>query len=269
MNTHKKFVFYGKNAKEWMRKCELLLPEIERKKIWKKKRYGSIYEYAAKLAGMSRRKVDDCLWVLRKIEDKPKLKEVAEKKGINRIRPVVTSATKETDEFFAKKAEEMSQNALRAFMKKSRVNPKPKPAKSTIFIKLDTKLANKLEALKEREDFEKLLEKFVDSLEEMPEPVQAGSRHVPKKTENYVVNKTAGRCAHCNRKYDVLHHIDRFAQHPTHDPDKIIPLCNGCHELAHLGYIENEHDPPTEWRVRKHPKPSSIDLKWKEHTQSP
>ncbi|KKQ70295.1 MAG: hypothetical protein US92_C0010G0027, partial [Candidatus Peregrinibacteria bacterium GW2011_GWA2_38_36] len=35
-SLHEKFVFYGKNAREWMRKCTLLLPEIEKHEIWKK-----------------------------------------------------------------------------------------------------------------------------------------------------------------------------------------------------------------------------------------
>ena len=30
---HQKFVRYGANAKEWTRKCALLLPEIERHRI--------------------------------------------------------------------------------------------------------------------------------------------------------------------------------------------------------------------------------------------
>ena len=54
---HEKFKDFGRNAKEWMRKCVLLLPEIERLKIWEKKGFGSIFEYAAKIAGMSREKV--------------------------------------------------------------------------------------------------------------------------------------------------------------------------------------------------------------------
>ena len=60
---------YGGNAQKWIRKCELLLPEIERKKVWKKKGFTSIYEFAAKLAGMSKHKVDDSLRILKKIED--------------------------------------------------------------------------------------------------------------------------------------------------------------------------------------------------------
>ncbi|MFH0820655.1 MAG: hypothetical protein V1908_02665, partial [Candidatus Peregrinibacteria bacterium] len=55
---HEKFVAYGSSAKTWMRKCVLLLPEIDRFQIWKKKGFGSIYEYAAKLAGMSKNTVD-------------------------------------------------------------------------------------------------------------------------------------------------------------------------------------------------------------------
>lgn len=76
---------YGASAKEWMRKCVLLLPEIEKHRIWENKNFGSIYEYAAKLAGMSRNAVDDALRILRKIEDKPALQKVVEIKGLNAV----------------------------------------------------------------------------------------------------------------------------------------------------------------------------------------
>ena len=68
--VHNQFSDYGRNAKEWLRKCALLLSEIDRREIWKKRGCGSIYEYAAKVAGMSHHAVDEALWVLRKIEDK-------------------------------------------------------------------------------------------------------------------------------------------------------------------------------------------------------
>lgn len=74
MDTHKKFVEYGRCAKRAIQECVLLLPEIERERIWEKKGFGSIYEYAAKLAGMSREKVNDALRILHKIEDKPELR---------------------------------------------------------------------------------------------------------------------------------------------------------------------------------------------------
>lgn len=64
---HEKFVEYGQNAKEWARKCILLLPEIERNQIWERKGFSSIYEYAAKLAGLSKNQVYEALRVLKKV----------------------------------------------------------------------------------------------------------------------------------------------------------------------------------------------------------
>lgn len=114
---HDQFARYGKNAKEWMNKCVLMLPKIEKNRIWAKKGFGSIYEYAAKIAGMSRHKVDDSLRIIRKIEDRPKLLEIAKTKGLNSVRPVVTIVTKVTEEFWAKRAMEMSKNTLATYVK--------------------------------------------------------------------------------------------------------------------------------------------------------
>ncbi len=119
---HKKFLFYGTNAKEWMRKCVLLLPQIEEQRIWEQKGFGSIYEYAAKLAGMNRDTVNEALRILNKIADKPELQKVVAEKGIHAIRPVATIATPETAAFWAEKAMLMSKNTLETYvseMKKS------------------------------------------------------------------------------------------------------------------------------------------------------
>jgi len=114
---HEKFVTYGANAKAWIRKCVLLLPEINRHAIWQKKGFGSIYEYAAKLAGMSRNTVDDALRILEKIEDKPNLRLVAEQKGLGAVRPVATLATSENEKFWARKAAGMSKNTLETYVR--------------------------------------------------------------------------------------------------------------------------------------------------------
>ncbi len=113
---HQRFSEYGRNAREWLRKCALLLPEIDRLDIWKKKGFGSIYEYAAKLAGMSKNSVREALRVMKHIEDKPELKKVLEEKGINSVRPVATIATEETDAFWAQKARDMPKNTLETYV---------------------------------------------------------------------------------------------------------------------------------------------------------
>ena len=108
LKMHLQFSEYGMNAKEWLRKCALMLPEIERRKIWKKKKFGSIFEYAAKLAGMSKNQVYDALRIVRKVENLPALRRVVEEKGVNAVRAVATIVTEENEMFWAKKAMEIS-----------------------------------------------------------------------------------------------------------------------------------------------------------------
>jgi len=116
-SVHQRFVEYGSNAKEWMRKCILLLPEIDKHRIWEKRGFSSIYEYAAKLAGMSRDNVNEGLRILEKISDKPVLMSVVEKKGLWAIKPVANIVTKETEIFWAEKVKELSRHELEAYVR--------------------------------------------------------------------------------------------------------------------------------------------------------
>lgn len=135
---HDQFALYGRNAKEWLRKCVLLLPKIERQLIWQKKGFKSIYEYAAKIAGIGRATVDDALRILAKIEDKPALLKVVEAKGINAVRPVVTIATVETSEFWAEKAGKMSKHTLEIYIQEMRKGNNYEESLSDLFpLKID------------------------------------------------------------------------------------------------------------------------------------
>ncbi len=119
---HKKFQQYGANAREWMRKCILLLPEIEKHRIWEQKKFGSIYEYAAKLAGMSRETVNDALRILKKAEEMPAIKKIIETKGINVVKPIVSILTKENENFWAEKASIMSRHTLETYVREIQKN---------------------------------------------------------------------------------------------------------------------------------------------------
>lgn len=114
---HDQFSKYGKNAKEWMNKCILMLPTIEKERIWKKKGFFNIYEYAAKIAGMSRNKVNEGLRILGKTEGLPAIRGLIEARGIFAVKPVVNIANKETDQFWAKKASEMGKSTLETFVR--------------------------------------------------------------------------------------------------------------------------------------------------------
>jgi len=259
---HQQFSDYGRNAKEWMRKCELLLPEIERRKVWCKKRFSSIYEYAAKLAGMSRARVDDSLRIFDRIQDKPSLLKLAKERGLQRVRPVATIATLDDEFFWAEKARQMTKNTLETYVHdyrlENRLRTGNEPEKVVFQVKQE--LSKKLEQLKKRADFETLLEKFVEAVERQDEAkkkkkVETLSRHIPTQIQHYVEYKTAGLCAYpgCTRPATSLHHTQRWALEKVHDPDRLQALCTAHERLAHKGLIDNEEAAPEKWKLRTEP----------------
>ncbi|NIA01933.1 MAG: hypothetical protein GWP15_00970 [Nitrospirae bacterium] len=274
---HEEFSFYGQNARKWMRKCELLLPRIEKYRIWKKKGFSSIYVYAYKLAGMSQRKVDECLWVMRKIEDKPDLMKVAKEKGLNSIRPAVSIVTDENQKFLAEKANTMSNSTFRAYIKEfkeegvtdvendQKLWDVPDLEKKTIMMQVDMAVAEKLEKLSANSDWNELMKEYLELREEKlkeekPETKNTNSRPISMKIKKYAYKTTNGTCIYpgCHRKAEELHHTDRFALSKEHNPDKIMPLCKAHHNLAHMGLIENEELSPEYWKICKKPEKFNI-----------
>ncbi len=277
---HAKFVEYGTNAKRWMRQCVLLLPEINRLAIWHKKGFGSIYEYAAKLAGMSRNAVDDALRILEKIADKPNLQLVAEAKGLGAVRPVVTIATPETEKFWAQKAASMSVHTLETYVREvkkqggvdifrhvteiqnkeeSEVTVK-QAEKVKITMDLDRATAEKLLKLKGQGDWNTLMQELLKLREEKlaaeaPEPVLNAKRYIPARIKHHVLQKTNGQCAYpgCAKPYKIFHHTRRFALQREHDSQTLVPLCTAHERIAHHGLIEREQEEAGVWKVRTQP----------------
>ncbi|MFH1720863.1 MAG: hypothetical protein ABH856_04620, partial [Patescibacteria group bacterium] len=79
---------YGRNARMWRRKFEALLPEVEKRGLYRKHGFYSIYEFAAKLGGVGHKSVEEILRVSRKVEDKPLLRAEIEKQGYAKVRAV-------------------------------------------------------------------------------------------------------------------------------------------------------------------------------------
>ncbi|MFA4814777.1 MAG: hypothetical protein WC924_04835 [Candidatus Gracilibacteria bacterium] len=260
---HKQFSEYGLNAKEWLRKCALLLPEIDRRFIWKKKGFSGIYEYAAKLAGMSRGSVADALRIMKKVEEIPALRQIVEEKGLNRIRPLLSIINTENQDFWVEKAKSMSRHTLATYIQnyrlEGRTSPEIQPVKVIVYFQVRPELAKKLEVLKKREDFEELLNRFVESVDRpssQPEP--AKSRSIPMAIKREVMSRTSGLCAYpsCTKSATSLHHTQRFALEKVHNSRQIQALCTAHERLAHLGLIENEEKSPENWRLREEPSQS-------------
>ncbi len=283
---HQKFRYYGRNALHWKRKCILILPEIEKERVWEQKGFGSIHEYASRLAGISRSCVDDALRIIHAVEDKPELMQVIEKFGVNAVRPVATIATSETAQFWAEKAATMSKNTLETYVREVRtqdqswqntyptgedrhlvnqplfeaeqLRPSTRLAK-LIPMELDLEIAAELEKLKSDGDWSTLMKELLNARKQLlelqkPKPVNTTSRHIPAKIQKYIIQRSKGRCEfpRCNKKYNILHHTQRFALEASHDPDLIVALCAAHERLAHMSLIDHEEQAPECWEIREH-----------------
>jgi len=119
---------WGAAALKARRKFAGLLPEVfaremaEREKggSWLKKRgFFSVYEFAAKLAGMSREQVDLVLRLEKRFEDKPVLREalVNGEVSANKLARVVSIVSGENQNEILGKVESLSNRALEVFVK--------------------------------------------------------------------------------------------------------------------------------------------------------
>lgn len=112
-------VKFGREALLWRNKFRALLPEVDRRKLWAKKDYGSIYEFGERLAGLSMAQVAESLNVALRLEDKPALKELLESGeiSVNKILRVMSIATVENEGELAEKVQILSKNALEVFVR--------------------------------------------------------------------------------------------------------------------------------------------------------
>jgi len=96
----------------WRRKFESLLPEVEKRKLYKKHKFYSIYEFSAKLCGLTQNTVNEVLRVHQKLKDKPHLLKQLKEQGWAKTRVVATLATPETDKMWAEKIKTLPKSSL-------------------------------------------------------------------------------------------------------------------------------------------------------------
>jgi len=119
---------WGAAVLEARRKFAGFLPEVQRREMaarekggsWVKKRgFTCIYEFAGRLAGMSRDQVDEVLRLDRRLEDKPVLREalVSGTVSVNKLARVVSIATVENQTELLVKVEALSKVGLDCFVK--------------------------------------------------------------------------------------------------------------------------------------------------------
>ncbi|MBI5412730.1 hypothetical protein HZA42_00080 [Candidatus Peregrinibacteria bacterium] len=110
---------YGTKSLTWRKKFIGLLPEVNRRKLYEKKGCLSIFEFAAKLCGVSEEQVRLALNLEKRFEDKPSLKAllVNGEESINKLARAASIATPKNEKELAAKIKFLSKNALETFVR--------------------------------------------------------------------------------------------------------------------------------------------------------
>lgn len=260
---------FGAEALEAKRKFAGLLPEVFRRRLFEKKGYSSIFEFAAKLSGMTKDQVSLVLNLEKKFEDKPVLKEalVSGAVSASKLARVVSIATVENQNELFDAVKVLSTRAVETFVRDARREHLQQ--KDGVFqnrnglceplfgskslraqtlgttLKLDEDVEKKLLEIQEKgidvnEFLRQALKAREEGIEEKKEKIAeevAGEveRYIPAKVRKVIVEEHGTKCSYpgCARLAQVLHHTQRFALTHVHDPRYIAPLCAAHHEIAH------------------------------------
>ncbi|MEK7528800.1 MAG: hypothetical protein AAB592_03455, partial [Patescibacteria group bacterium] len=114
---------YGVNAILWRRKFEGLLPEVYRRELFKRRGCFSIFEFAAKYAGMNIDQVQRVLRLDSQLVNKPVLRDMFVNGSVsaNKLRRVVSIATAETESLWADRIQLMSQRAVETLVRDEQI----------------------------------------------------------------------------------------------------------------------------------------------------
>ncbi len=227
---------YGAKARKWKNKFIALLPEVAKRGLHKKKGFESIYEFAAKVGGVAYSSVEAVLRLDKKLEDKPKLKQMIEKVGVNKVR-VVANLDKKEEELI-EKVQTLTKPALELFAKEER-GIRPGTEMKILSFHVDEKVELELRKLKGKgETFNDVMKKLLANMPKEKEirprkTKPSKSRPTPAQKRREALAKTNGKCSvpGCNKPAEEIHHPKPWAIFHKHD--ELEPLCKAHHELEH------------------------------------
>jgi hypothetical protein len=244
---------YGQRALLWRRKFTGLLPEVNRRRLYERHGCLSIFEFAAKLAGLSEGQVRRALNLSYEFRDKPALQSllVNGNVGLSKLARVASIATTENESELAEKVRLLPQKALETLARDERQNSSVKPlfevksVRAHTTFELSSEVVEELNALHEQgQDVNAILMELLQSrkekiratkeqLAEKTEPT--ASRHISVPVKRVLQEEFGQKCSirTCKHPAAEIHHTQRFSLASTHDPHYLAPLCKEHHQIAH------------------------------------
>jgi len=248
---------YGESALIWRRKFTGLLPEVNRRRLYKKKGFSSVFEFAKKLCGLSEEQVRRVLNLEERFKDKPTLHRalVSGEVSVNKLARVAAITTTENEGFWAEKVQQLPQSAIETLVrdiKNEKQNGLFEPLNGEKSVRahrleLEPDVLHELLKLQGKGiDVNQLLREFLEhrrleiarekeklSAEEGALP--AKSRYIPVKIKRHLEKEYGKKCSigSCRKAAAVIHHTQRFALAGGHNPQYLAPLCREHHAIAH------------------------------------
>lgn len=240
---------YGEQARRWRQKFMGLLPEVNKRKLYKRRGFSSIFEFAAKLGGLSQEQVRRVLNLEKRFKDKPALREmlINGEVSINKLARIVSIATRENQETLAEQVRVLSKSALETLVRDENGSKKSGQGSD---LQLSHEVKQKLLELQgkgidinmllmeflQKRELEIALEKDYIGKEQSNEVVDSKpSRYISVKIKKLIKKEHGTKCSiqTCRNPSQVIHHTQRFALNQSHDPHFLAPLCKDHHLIAH------------------------------------
>lgn len=266
-----KCLFYGKESRRWRDKFLGMLPEIERRKLYIKKGFSSVFEFAYITGGVNKEQVQRVLGLEKKFEKFNKIHNllVTGAVSVSKLSRIAGMVSEENQNDLSDKVQLLSKGALEQYVRDEKMNimqtctesvpghgmVRPVELRSKDDLELTEELLYRLHELKRKGfDINAMLMEFLDMREKEIQQKKiaiagemAGrreekplSRHVPVSVRNIVYEEQGKVCAApaCGKPSKNLHHADRYGVTQQHDPFYLVPLCSEHHEIAHAKDVQ-------------------------------
>ena len=262
---------YGEQALRWRQKFAGLLPEVNRRRLYEKYKMSSIFEFAAKLCGMSEAQVRVALNLRERFEKLPTLKSLLEngEVSMNKLARVVSIATPENEEQLAAMVKVLPRSALDTFVRDEKFarteanydaanaifknqnglqepkNNSKSLSGQTLNFEFSDEVIQQLNQLHAQgRDMNALMLQLLaqrrDQIQKQKAELSANapttnSRYIPAKITKLLNDEYGEKCSieNCNGLAQNIHHTQFFSLSQKHDLKYLAPLCKIHHIIAH------------------------------------
>lgn len=241
---------FGKQARLWRQKFLGLLPEINKRELFRQKGFDSIFVFAFMLGGVRELQVRSVLRLEKKLEATPTLHTLLIEGEVShhKLDRIASIAKPNNENFLANQVQLLSQRSLDTLVKDEKHDTLGLCAQTSISqhnLSLAEDVEHELIQMQQKGiDIDAELRAFlqqrkreITAAKEMitESPERRASRYISKKTHEILQKEYGTKCAKegCSKPSENIHHTARYGLTNSHNLLYLAPLCKAHHEIAH------------------------------------